>query len=239
MRLPKRRSLKPAPRPSPPPLLRERGPDAATRPRGPWAHLASFTCRVPPVGNFRETRLLAPPRGQCAVGGRARGPLRGPLRGARASTCAKPRRSVRGARQELKARRQKAAGRPRLFHAPSLFPMKLCLASPFKFPPPFETHFGCGRRHPSVAARAAAFASAPSTRGAPRGPRHSLFEPGLSAGRRSRRQHVGPPGVPRNCPGRGDRWRPKSPDVVEPKQTRSSRARRHAHLPPGGLVAAE
>lgn len=100
-------------------------------------------------------------------------------------------------------------------------------------------HFGCGRRHPSVAARAAAFASAPSTRGAPRGPRHSLFEPGLSAGRRSRRQHVGPPGVPRNCPGRGDRWRPKSPDVVEPKQTRSSRARRHAHLPPGGLVAAK
>lgn len=165
MRLPKRRSLKPAPRPSPPPLLRERGPDAATRPRGPWAHLASFTCRVPPVGNFHETRLLAPPRGQCAVGGRARGPLRAAARSARVHVCEA---AEKRARQELKARRQKAAGRPRLFHAPSLFPMKLCLASPFKFPPPFETHLGCGRRHPSVAARAAAFASAPSTRGAPR-----------------------------------------------------------------------
>lgn len=65
-----------------------------------------------------------------------RGARSGPLRGARVHLCEA---AEKRARQELKARRQKAAGRPRLFHAPSLFPMKLCLASPFKFPPPFET----------------------------------------------------------------------------------------------------
>lgn len=194
-RLPKRRSLKPAPRPSPPPLLRERGPDAATRPRGPWAHLASFTCRVPPVGNFRETRLLAPPRGQCAVGGRARGPLRAAARSARVHVCEA---AEKRARQELKARRQKAAGRPRLFHAPSLFPMKLCLASPFKFPPPFET---LRMRSPSP------------FRG---GPRRCVCVRAVHAGRAEgaapfavRARALGgekePPGVPRNCPGRGDR----------------------------------
>lgn len=220
MRLPKRRSLKPAPRPSPPPLLRERGPDAATRPRGPWAHLASFTCSVPPVGNFRETRLLAPPRGQCAVGGRAQG--RGEARAAR----------IKGA--SAKSGRQAS-----LFHAPSLFPMKLCLASPFKIPPPFETlrmrspsPFRGGPRR-CVCVRAVHAGRAEGGRAI------RCSSPGSRRGEGAADSTSGRPASLGTAPGAGTgERRPKSPDVVEPKQTRSSRAR-HAHLPPGGSVAAK
>lgn len=169
-----------------------------------------------------------------------RGARSGPLRGARASTCAKPRRSVRGARQELKARRQKAAGRPRLFHAPSLFPMKLCLASPFKFPPPFETlrmrspsPFPGGPRR-CVCVRAVHAGRAEGGRAI------RCWSPGSRRGEGAADSTSGRPASLGTAPGAGTgERRSRSPDVVEPKQTRSSRARRHAHLPPGGLVAAE
>lgn len=164
-----------------------------------------------------------------------RGARSGPLRGARVHVCEA---AEKRARQELKARRQKAAGRPRLFHAPSLFPMKLCLASPFKFPPPFET---LRMRSPSPF---------------PGGPRRCVCVRAVHAGRAEgaapfavRARALGgekePPTARRAA--RRPSELPRARGQVAPQVTRCRRTEADSvltcassrHLPPGGSVAAK